>query len=365
MTGAVSCAVMVADTERGAVSLVGAAGNPPDYLARLEAASRRGAPLRSLAAMRHRRPQVERDVHALVHDDERFAPLAPVVAERRWTTLVTVPLAMREVSLGAFTAFYSAPAEPDEAEVAFLGAMADQAAVAVNTAVLFAEAEARAIVEERKRMARDLHDSVTQTLYSILLQTKAAKAAAGRLDGAAGTMMAERLRTLSTLVEEALAGMRSAIIQLRAATPAGESGLAAAVRQHAAAVAEREGIEVRVSVPDEPIVLSVMAEDELFRVIAEALANSVRHAQASVVEIAVTRQDERDELLVAITDNGVGFDPARGRPGHLGLDSMRERAELLGGRLAVESSRHGTTVLAVVPCRRWPSRSLTTHDAGT
>jgi signal transduction histidine kinase len=358
VTAAVCCAVMVADRKTGAMSLVGAAGNPPDYVAKVEEARRRGAPLRALDAMEHRRPRVERNLRALVQDDERFAPLAPIVAERRWTSLVTVPLAMREVSLGALSAFYSDPADPVEAEVAFLEAMADQAAVAVNTALLFAEAEAKAVVEERNRLARDLHDSVTQTLYSIVLQTRAAQAAAGRLEDAAGAMMAERLGTLCMLAEGALADMRAAIIQLRAPTTAGESGLAAAVREHAAVVAEREGIAVRVSVPEEPLLLSVPAEDELFRVIAEALINSVRHAQATMVEIAMTVPDDRDELLVTITDNGIGFDPARGRPGHVGLDSMRERAERLGGRLTVESSVQGTTVRAVVPCRRWPSRTL-------
>ena len=358
VTAAVTCAVIMTDLQTGALSLVGAAGHPADYLARVEEARRRGAPLRTLAAVGRRRPRVERNLRALVEDDERFASLAPIVAERGWTSLVAAPLAMREVSLGALTAFYSGPADPDEAEVAFLGAMADQAAVAVNTALLFAEAEAKAVVEERNRLARDLHDSVAQTLYSIVLQTRAAQAVAGRLDSAASAMMAERLGTVCTLAEGALADMRSAITQLRAPTSAAESGLAVAVREHAAAVAEREGIAVRVSLPEEPLLLSVPAEDELFRVIAEALTNSVRHAQATMVEIAMTGPDERDELLVTITDNGVGFDPVRGRPGHVGLASMRERAERLGGRLTVESSGQGTTIRAVVPCRRWPSRNI-------
>ena len=170
-------------------------------------------------------------------------------------------------------------------------------------------------------------------------------------------MMAERLGTLYTLAEGALADMRSAITQLRAPSSAGESGLAAAVREHAALVAERDGIGVRVSVPEEPLLLSVRAEDELFRVIGEALTNSVRHAQATMVEIAMTGPDDRDELLITVADNGIGFDPARGRPGHVGLASMRERTERLGGRLTVESTDRGTTVCAVVPCRRWPSRT--------
>lgn len=358
VTEAVTCAVMVANPVTGAISVVGAAGQPPDYMARVEEAKQRGAPLRSLSAMADRRPVLERDLHAFVRGDGRFAPLEPIVTGQRWTSLVSVPLAICDVSLGALTALYSAPADPGGTEVSFLGAMADQVAAAVNTALLFDQAEARAVVEERNRLARDLHDSVAQTLYSIVLQTRAAQAAAGRLDQAAGAILAERLGTLSTLAEGALGDMRSAIMQLRAPARAGESRLAVAVREHVAAVAEREGIEVRVSIPEEPVLLSMRAEDEVFRVIAEALTNSVRHAQATVVEIAVTGPGDWDELVVEVADNGVGFDQARGRPGHVGLASMRERAERLGGRLIVESSRHGTTVSALVPCRRWPSRVL-------
>ena len=358
VTEAVTCTVIVTDPETGEIAVIGAAGDPREHLARVQDAMRRGAPLLTLAAARHRTPRVERDLRRLIRDDERLAPLAPTVEDGHWRSLVAVPLVVRDVSLGALTAYYPAPADPDEAEVAFISAMADQAAIAVNTARLFTDAQAKATLEERNRLARDLHDSVSQNLYSLMLQARAAQSAATRIRGPDGAAMADRLQTLCTLAEAALDDMRSAITHLRAPATTDDWGLAVAVRDHAAAVADREGVDVSVSVPNEPVLLSLEAEHELFRVITEALANSMRHARPTRVEIHIVEPHDGDELVVTVTDNGTGFDSSRHRPGHVGLVSMRERTERLGGRLTVESSEEGTTVRAVVPCRRWPTRGV-------
>lgn len=359
VTAAVSCTVIVMDPKTGAISVFGTAGDPGEHLVAVDEARRRGAPLLTLAAARDRRPRVERNLQKLVRNDDRFAPLAPIVEEGHWTSLVAAPLTVRDVTLGALTAYYSASTVPDKAEVGFIGAMADQAAVAVNTAVLFEEVEAKAMMEERHRLARDLHDSVAQNLYSLVLQSRATLNAAGRLAVGDGTALADRLATISTLAEAALADMRSAITELRAPSSAGDSGLAVAVRDHAAAVAERAGIDVRVSVPPEPILLSLPAERELFWTIAEALTNSIRHARATSVEITIATSAEQ-KLSLTVSDDGIGFDPTQDRPGHVGLAGMRERVERLGGQLSVESSSRGTVICAVVPYRRWP-RGIVDH----
>ena len=355
VTAAVTCTVIVTAPGTSEISVVGVAGDPREHLARVHDAMRCGAPLLTLAAAKERTPRLERDLQTLIRDDARLAPLASIVDEARWRSLVAAPLIVRDVSLGALTAYYPAPADPDEAEVAFISAMADQAAIAVNTARLLSDAQAKAALEERNRLARDLHDSVSQNLYSLLLQARAAQSAAARIDGSDGAMMAERLQTLHTLAEAALDDMRSAITHLRTPTATGDSGLAVAVREHATAIADREGIEVSVSVPDQPLLLSLEAEHELFRVISEALANSTRHAHPTRVEVCIVEPRDHNELVVTVTDNGTGFDSPPHRPGHMGLASMRERVERLGGRLAVDSTANGTTVRAVVPCRRWPA----------
>jgi signal transduction histidine kinase len=355
VTAAVSCTVVVTDPKTGEISVVGVAGDPGDHLERVQDAMRLGAPLLTLAAARYRVPRVERDLTELVRNDFRLAPLSPIVQKGHWRSLVAAPLIARDVSLGALTAFYAAPDDSNDAEVAFISAMADQAAIAVTTARLFNEAQAKAALEERNRLARDLHDSVSQNLYSLVLQARAARSAATRLRDEEGPAMADRLHTLSALAEAALEDMRCAITHLRAPTTMSDSGLAHAVREHAAEVAEREGIDVEVFVPAEPLLLSLDAEHEVFRVVTEALANSVRHARPSRVEIHVHAPNDRHELVVTVTDDGKGFDSPRRRPGHVGLASMRERTERLGGRLILSSSAEGTTVRAVVPCRRWPN----------
>lgn len=357
-SGAVACTVIVTDPHSGEVSVSGSAGSPRDHLQRVQEAIRRGAPLRTLATAGDRTVRVERNLGALVRDDERFAPLAPTVSEAQWTSLVSAPLVGREACLGALTAFYAATTDPDEAEVAFLSAMADHATLAVNTSLLFVDAQAEATVQERHRLARDLHDSVTQNLYSLVLHTRATQGAAARLASADSAIMADRLQTLHTLAEAALDDMRSALTHLRGPTDAGDSGLIVAVREHATTVAEREAVDVQVSVPGEPLLLSVEAEDELFRVITEAVANSVHHARPTRIDVAITAPGDRDELVITISDDGTGFDPACGRPGHIGLVSMRERTHRLGGELTIDSCETGTTVRAVVPCRRWPPRRL-------
>lgn len=357
VTAAVSCTLTLTDPEAGETWIEGEAGVPPEHWSKVQAALRLGAPLLALAAAKGRSPYMERDLRRRMRDDVRLAPLAPIVEQGHWKSLVAVPMVVRDVSLGALTAYYPAPAHPDEAEVAFISAMADQAAIAVNTARLFADAQEKAALEERNRLARDLHDSVSQNLYSLVLQARAAQSTAARIQGADGAMMRERLQTLYTLAEAALDDMRSAILQLREPATMGDSGLTAAVREHAAAVARREGTDISVSIPDEPLLLSLETEHELFRVISEALTNSMRHARATHVEIRIIEPDDRNELVVTVTDNGTGFDTSRHRPGHVGLVSMRERTERLGGRLFVETSGEGTTVRAVVPCRRWPTGS--------
>jgi signal transduction histidine kinase len=142
--------------------------------------------------------------------------------------------------------------------------------------------------------------------------------------------------------------MRSLIFQLRPDALRDE-GLVAAVRTHAAAVAAREELDVRVHAPDGRLPLDDRAEEELFRIVQEALHNCLKHARAHRVDIRFTAVgDAPGSLAVEVADDGVGFDPDLHRLGHLGLDTMRERAQRVGGRLTVESSPAGSTVRAVL-----------------
>lgn len=212
------------------------------------------------------------------------------------------------------------------------------------------EASHVAALEERHRLARELHDSVSQALFSMTLHTRAVELAVQRDGADADSRVVRGLSELRNLTQGALAEMRASIFQLRPEA-LHEEGLSAAVRKHAAAVATREGLDIRVHAPVDRLPLDERAEEELFRVVQEALHNSVKHAQPGRIDIRLDgHPEEEGALLIEVADDGIGFDPDAPNPGHLGLDSMRERTQRLGGRFTVDSSPTGSTkVRAVLP----------------
>jgi signal transduction histidine kinase len=193
-----------------------------------------------------------------------------------------------------------------------------------------ARAEELAVVEERNRLARDLHDSVNQALYGLALSAEAANRhlAAGET-AAAG----ERLRDVGDSAQEALKEMRLLIHELRPPLLEQE-GLAAALQSRLAAVEGRVGLvaELEIAGDDRP---PLKVEAELDRIAQEALNNALKHARAGRIAVRLCQEPRR--VVLEIVDDGVGFDPALVRPGGLGLTSMAERAARVGGRFAIES----------------------------
>ena len=199
-----------------------------------------------------------------------------------------------------------------------------------------------AAADERAHLARELHDSVTQALFSMTLLTRSVELLISRDPAAA----LERLVTLRDLQRDALAEMRALIFELR---PGGleHDGLVTAMRRHAAAVQGRLGLPVVVEANLEER-LSPDIEDCLYRIGQEALHNVVKHAGASGVQLTIERVGP--EVRFTVRDDGTGFDAAAVPPGHLGLSGMRARAEKVGGRFQVTSSAgSGTAIEVVVP----------------
>jgi signal transduction histidine kinase len=237
--------------------------------------------------------------------------------------------------------------EDDERVV---GMLAAHAALAVATAQRTERARELSVAEERTRLARDLHDSVTQTLFSLTLAAESATALhAGAAADRGADRVAEQLDRVRLLAGTALAEMRSLVETLRPPDVDAE-GLLTALRKR---------VELLRRVHDTPVELTVhgarrpgrTVEREVLRVANEALANALQHAGASQVAVTVELADRLVRLTVA--DDGKGFDPAQVRrtSGRFGLTSMRERAEALGGLLRVDSAPGaGTTVLLAVPC---------------
>lgn len=207
-----------------------------------------------------------------------------------------------------------------------------------------AQAEELAAVQERNRLARELHDSVTQTIFSMTLTAEAARILLERDPSQA----ASHLSLLQELAQSALSEMRALIQQLRP-TLIEEGGLAVALHQHLAALERREGLKAALQVEGEGQ-LPRDQEEGLFRIVQEALNNVVKHAHTDTA--AVRLQLENGQVSLLIEDQGAGFDPSRSGPARegFGLTSMRERVEMLGGTLEVRSSPgKGTQVLVQVP----------------
>ena len=207
-----------------------------------------------------------------------------------------------------------------------------------------------AVLGERQRLARELHDSVAQVLFSMTLHMRTLELAARQEGRDLNGPFARSMTEMRDLTNGALAEMRAALFQLR---PEGlrEVGLAEAIRRQAGAITARTGLPVRVHAPEEWLPLDESIEAEVFRVVQEATHNCVKHASPRSIEIRLAYGCESDhQLVVEIVDDGVGFDPSASRPGAMGLASMRERMGRIGGRLIIDSGCAGpTTVRAILP----------------
>ena len=201
--------------------------------------------------------------------------------------------------------------------------------------------EQLATLEERNRLARDLHDSVKQQVFAATMTLGAAEALWEQDCEAARQKVAEAL----SLSQEAQRELTVLIRELRPAALEGK-GLAAALQEHVEDWSRQTGIAAEVGVQGErPLPLEV--EQVLFRVVQEALANVARHSGATRTDVTLSFTDEFATLTVA--DDGRGFDVAAAEGRGLGLRSMRERVKTLGGTLCVEGAETGTTVEASVP----------------
>ena len=201
-----------------------------------------------------------------------------------------------------------------------------------------------AVAEERVRLSRELHDSVTQSLYSVTLY---AEAAAELIDAGDVETAAGHLRELRDTAQDALREMRLLIFELR--RPALEkSGLAAALQARLDAVESRGGINARLLVEGREH-LPAPVQAELYRIAQEALNNVIKHAKARNVQVRLWFDETSTGLEVC--DDGVGFEPETHRSGSgLGLAGIRERAQKIGGELQIESvPGQGTKINVRVP----------------
>ncbi len=196
-----------------------------------------------------------------------------------------------------------------------------------------------AVIEERQRIARELHDSVSQALYGIGLGARTARIQLVEEPAKA----LESVEYILSLAGAGLAEMRALIFELRPDSLEKE-GLVAALSKQAAALETRHKLPVQTAMGSEPQI-PLATKDALYRISQEALNNIVKHARAGRVELSL--EERAAELVLKIADDGVGFDPGGDFPGHLGLKTMQERVAQVGGCLEINSTPGAGTVIRV------------------
>jgi len=259
----------------------------------------------------------------------------------RYPALLAVPLLVKTDVYGAITLYYSAPRTFSEEEVRLAEALSGHAALAIENARLVAAAQDKAVLEERQRLARDLHDSVTQALYGVTLHAEAATRLLAEGDIAT---VGAYLREVQDTAQEALEEMRLLIFELRPPVLA-QVGLAAALQARLVAVEGRANLETRLIVEGVGD-LPERVEQGLYRIAREALNNALKHAHAR--RITVQLRQAPSQVILQMADDGVGFDPAAPRDsGGVGLQGIAERVAQLEGRFTVQSTPGAGTVLRV------------------
>jgi signal transduction histidine kinase len=278
-----------------------------------------------------------------IHDDRRFRGWWPT-QHPDMRSFLGVPIVSAGEIIGAFylTEKRGAAAFTEE-DQALIELLASHAAIAITNARLYEQSRELSVVSERNRLALELHDVVSQKLFSLMLTAEAAGAQFDS-DPAAARAQLQRLRALA---REALDELRSLILGLR--PPELErDGLEGALRKDLEMLGRIHGVAIELEVDGVFATANGDAGERDFailRITHEALHNAVQHARAEHVTVRLIVRG--DQVTVEVSDDGIGFDPegAEVRSRHLGLTSMEERARELGGRLEIHSAPgSGTTV---------------------
>ena len=262
---------------------------------------------------------------------------------RSW---IGVPLMVRNEAIGALALDTNQPSFYDEEDGQTVLAFANQAAVAIENARLYDRSREQDILQERNRLARELHDSLSQALFSMVLNAEAANL----FFDSEPTRAREQITLLYETANAALKDMRTLIFELRPADLEQE-GLAAVLTKHAKLIGDRHGLRISVDVKGQRR-LPLNIEKALYRIAQEALNNVVKHANATEATITLSSQD--NWVSMTVEDNGIGIEPGTNKPNTLGLASMTERAEQIGGDFSIGRSSEGagTIVTVRVPTER-------------
>jgi PAS domain S-box-containing protein len=291
-------------------------------------------------------PILIRDTHSDCRPAEIWRMLVgtPEQAAYRHTirTCLWAPLVVRDRLIGVLAVTSNDVDAFTDHQAELAAAAASHAAFAIENARLYEAARGTAALQERQRLARELHDSVSQVLYAIALSAAAARQLCTTDSSRAYGMLDE----MHQLAQTGLTEMRALIFELRPESLE-HDGLVCALERQAAALETRHRLPVARRLCAEPKV-PMPIKEVVYRVAQEALHNAAKHARAGHLELQLSHA--RGQLVLRIGDDGRGFVPNAAFPGHLGLRSMRERAAVVGGTLEISSAPgKGTRVSLRVP----------------
>lgn len=344
--------ILTVDATGHGLQIMGSAGfrRWPDFFERLMECRERGAALKMLEALESQEPIVVPGRWSVIRNDPAWAPLREYLGELSWDWFASVPLMVRGRAAGVLNAFYAPGQIIGQRALEFLLAMADQAAVAVDYASLLENERDLARREERQRLARDLHDSIVQQVFSISMQAKTMGVLGSRADSVPADVVRRNAEEVGVLSRTVLADLRAMVHELRPPSSAA-LGLEEAVRALVESTTNRTGLRFSLSLGHGLDDLATDMAEDLYRIIAEAIHNVVKHAEASHITIRLAVRDTI--VLATVADDGRGLEASRRggeRPESYGLTGMRERAERWGGSVRVQPRRgSGTSVRVVLP----------------
>src|SRR4051794_7231171 len=334
-------------------------GRKADFFDKLIECRARGARLLMLEALEASEPVIMPSRYEDTMTDPAWEPLRENLRYPRWDWFASVPLVARGERVGVLNAFFAPGQTVGETELDFLVAMAEQAAMAVDQASLLERARDVASREERQKLARDLHDSVVQQVFSMMMQAKSLGVLVRRGLPPAPDTVAQVADELSTTAEDVLGDLRGMVVELRPATTGGR-GLPEALGSLLDTTAARSGLRTGLEVDDAAGELAGLDGDlveDVYRVVAEAVHNSVKHAAADTLQVrlAMTAHGRRRRLVAEVTDDGCGLGQAEDHEAGVassgfGMTAMRERAARWGGAVRVqEVPAGGTRVRLTLP----------------
>ncbi len=315
---------------------------PPDYVARMQVPLGVGAIGTAVAEYR---PIYVPDMRSVLPayeqlgDRRRYDLLLNLM--KRYRAVLAVPLWMRDEMYGSLVLYYAEPLDLAPEDIELASAFGDQVALAIANARLRQQSEQAATLAERQRLARELHDAVTQTLFSANLIAEVLP----QLLQENPDEFYQRVADLRRLTRGALAEMRTLLLELRPSALL-ETPLRDLVRQLVEAITGRTRLDVQFVADGGQHVYPAEIQMALYRIAQEALHNVVKHARARALRVTLTTSPAL--VWLAVEDDGQGFDPQHVPPDHFGLHIMRERAASIGAALDIASQEGVGTHVSVL-----------------